>query len=222
MILLVIIGEFVDIIKQCLDFFIHLDAYIGAIAAAWGIWTYALLFLIIFCETGLVVLPLLPGDSLLFVLGALAAKGVLRMDILWVLLAVAAVLGDAVNYYIGAWCATKIFSDRHVRFLKTEHLEKTKKFYAKYGNKTIILARFLPIIRTFAPFLAGVGAMPYRRFALYNITGGILWVSVGLGAGYLFGGLAFVAKNFSWVVLGIVVISMIPAIWEYINHRTRG
>ena len=211
-----------DIIKQCLDFFIHLDAYIGAIAAAWGIWTYALLFLIIFCETGLVVLPLLPGDSLLFVLGALAAKGILRMDILWVLLAVAAVLGDAVNYYIGAWCAPKIFSDRHVRFLKTEHLEKTKKFYAKYGNKTIILARFLPIIRTFAPFLAGVGAMPYRRFALYNITGGILWVSVGLGAGYLFGGLAFVAKNFSWVVLAIVVISLIPAVWEYIKHRTRG
>jgi membrane-associated protein len=212
----------VDIIKQCLDFFIHLDAYIGAIAAAWEIWTYALLFLIIFCETGLVVLPLLPGDSLLFVLGALAAKGILRMDILWVLLAVAAVLGDAVNYYIGALCAPKIFSDRHVRFLKTEHLEKTKKFYAKYGNKTIILARFVPIIRTFAPFLAGVGAMSYRRFALYNITGGVLWVGVGLGAGHLFGGLPFVAKNFSWVVLGIVVVSLIPAVWEYINHRTRG
>ena len=156
MILLIIIGGFVDIIKQCLDFFIHLDSLIPVIILAWGIWTYALLFLIIFCETGLVVLPLLPCDSLLFVLGALTAKGVLRMDVLWVLLAVAAILGDAVNYYIGAWCAPKIFSDQHVRFLKTEHLEKTKKFYAKYGNKPIILARFVPIIRTFAPFLAGV------------------------------------------------------------------
>ncbi|MBI3314817.1 MAG: DedA family protein [Candidatus Omnitrophica bacterium] len=208
-----------DIIKQCLDFFIHLDSHIGAVAAAWGLWTYALLFLIIFCETGLVVLPLLPGDSLLFVLGALAAKGVLRVDVLWASLAVAAALGDAVNYSVGAWCAPKIFSDQHIRFLKTKHLEKTKKFYAKYGNKTIILARFVPIIRTFAPFLAGVGAMPYRRFALYNITGGILWVSVGLGAGHLFGGLPFVAKNFSWVVLAIVVVSLVPAVWEYINHR---
>ena len=211
--LTIIIGGFVDIIKQCLDFFIHLDSHIGAIAAVWGIWAYVLLFLIIFCETGLVVLPLLPGDSLLFVLGALAAKGILRIDILCVLLTVAAALGDAVNYHIGAWCAPKIFN---------EHMEKTKKFYAKYGNKTIILARFVPIIRTFAPFLAGVGAMPYRRFALYNITGGILWVSVGLGAGYLFGGLAFVAKNFSLVILAIVVVSLIPAVWEYINHRAKG
>ncbi len=202
-----------DIIKQCLDFFIHLDSHIGAIAAAWGLWTYVLLFLIIFCETGLVVLPLLPGDSLLFALGALSAKGILRMDLLWVLLTAGAILGDAVNYYTGAWCAPKIFN---------EHMEKTKRFYAKYGNKTIILARFVPIIRTFAPFLAGVGAMPYRRFALYNITGGVLWVSVGLGAGHLFGNLPFVAKNFSWVVLAIVVISLVPAIWEYINHRTKG
>jgi len=213
MILLIIIKEFMDIIKQCLDFFIHLDSHIGAIAAAWGLWTYVLLFLIIFCETGLVVLPLLPGDSLLFALGALSAKGILRMDLLWVLLTAGAILGDAVNYYTGAWCAPKIFN---------EHMEKTKRFYAKYGNKTIILARFVPIIRTFAPFLAGVGAMPYRRFALYNITGGVLWVSVGLGAGHLFGNLPFVAKNFSWVVLAIVVISLVPAIWEYINHRTKG
>jgi len=212
MILLVIIGGFVDIIKQCLDFFIHLDSHIGAIAAAWGMWTYALLFLIIFCETGLVVLPLLPGDSLLFALGALSAKGILRVDTLWVLLTAGAILGDAVNYYTGAWCAPKIFN---------EYIEKTKRFYVKYGNKTIILARFVPIIRTFAPFLAGVGAMPYRRFALYNITGGILWVSVGLGAGYLFGNLPFVAKNFSWVVLAIVVVSLVPALWEYMDHRTK-
>ena len=209
-----------DIIKQCLDFFIHLDKHMGAVAAAYGTWTYLLVFLIIFCETGLVVLPLLPGDSLLFVLGALSTKGILRVDLLWVLLAAAAVLGDAVNYSVGAWFAPKVFRGQRIPFLKTEHLEKTKKFYAKYGNKTIILARFVPIIRTFAPFLAGVGAMPYKRFAVYNIAGGVLWVSVGLGAGYLFGNIPVVAKNFSLVVLAIVVISLIPAVWEYWQLRT--
>ena len=130
-------------------------------------------------------------------------------------------LGDAANFHIGAWLAPKVFQNKRIRFLKKEHLEKTKKFYEKYGNKTIILARFIPIIRTFAPFLAGVGAMSYRRFIVYNVTGGLLWVTVGLGSGYLFGNLAFVKKNFSLVVLMIVVISLLPAVWEAYSHKKK-
>ncbi len=208
-----------DIIKQCLDFFIHLDHHANALFTTYGAGAYAVVFLIIFCETGLVIMPFLPGDSLLFILGALAAKGIVRADVLWVLLTVAAIVGDTLNYFIGAWLAPKIFRGERIRFLKQEHLDKTKRFYEKHGSKTIILARFIPLIRTIAPFLAGVGAMSYRRFFLYNVVGAILWVSIGIGSGYLFGNLPFVEKNFSLVVLAIVVLSLIPAVWEYVAHK---
>ena len=208
-----------DIIKQCLDFFIHLDRHAQALISAHGAWAYFWIFLTIFCETGLVVMPFLPGDSLLFILGALAAKNIIRADLLWLLLTIAAVSGDALNYCVGAWLAPAVFSGQYLRFLKQEHLQTTKRFYARHGNKTIVLARFLPIIRTVAPFLAGAVAMPYRRFALYNITGGALWVGVGLGAGFWFGNLPFVEKNFSVVLLAIVVVSLLPAVYEYILHR---
>ncbi len=206
-------------LRLIIDFFVHLDHHIAVIVDQFGSLTYLILFMIVFCETGLVFLPFLPGDSLLFVLGAFAANGSLDLKSLWFLLALAAITGDAVNYAFGRFLAPKIFNHERIRFLKPEYLKKTEAFFEKHGNKAIVLARFIPIIRTFAPFLAGVGHMPYKKFALYNIAGGIIWVSIGLVAGYFFGNLPFVAKNFSLVILGIIILSIIPAIMEYLKHR---
>jgi membrane-associated protein len=207
-------------LSHIVDFFIHLDHHITSIVENYGTWTYLFVFLIIFCETGLVVTPFLPGDSLLFVLGALAAAGSLNPVILIILLIIAAVLGDSVNYAIGRALAPKVFRHEKIRFIKPEYLERTEKFYQKYGGKTIIFARFIPIIRTFAPFLAGVGSMSYGRFLFYNIIGGIIWIVLLIGAGFFFGNLPIVEKNFTLVIFAIIIISFVPAAIEYFNHKS--
>ena len=198
-----------------LDFFVHLDHHMNTIIQDYGALSYLILFAIIFFETGLVVTPFLPGDSLLFVVGALAAGGTLHAGWLIVILSAAAILGDTANYWIGTLLAPKIISQQKIRFIKREHIERTHAFFSKYGGKTIIMARFIPIVRTFAPFLAGVGTMSYPRFLTYNVTGGILWVCVGVFCGYFFGNLPFVKKNFTLVILMIIFISLIPAVVEY-------
>ena len=184
-------------------------------------WTYLVLFLIIFCETGLVFTPFLPGDSLLFAAGALAALGSLNPLILFLLLAVAAILGDTVNYWIGEFIGEKLFDSKKLKFLKREHLDKTHQFYEKHGGKTIIIARFVPIIRTFAPFVAGIGSMTYAKFLSYNFLGGILWVGLFIFGGYYFGNLPFVKSNFSAVILAIVIISVLPGVIEYLRNRKK-
>lgn len=210
-----------ELISYFIDLFLHLDKHLNDVIQDYGLWTYLILFLIIFCETGLVVTPLLPGDSLLFAAGALAATtgSPLNVGLLFLLLTAAAILGDAVNYSIGAYVGPKVFHKEKVRFLKKEYLERTHRFYEKYGGKTIIMARFVPIIRTFAPFVAGIGAMTYWRFALYNITGAIIWVAVCIFSGFLFGNIPIVKKNFSLVILVIIFISILPGIIEYGRHR---
>jgi len=205
-------------LKHLIDVFIHLDHYISNLNASFGHWTYGIVFAIIFCETGLVVVPFLPGDSLLFVLGALAAAKTLNMGLLWILLTAAAILGNMVNYFIGTKLV-HVIKRADQKLVKPEHLKRTHEFYEKYGPKAIILTRFLPILRTIAPFLAGVGQMSYRKFAIYNLIGGFLWVSIGLWSGWLFGRLPWVEKNFSLVILAIVVISLIPAALEFLKHK---
>ena len=202
-----------------LDFFIHLDHHINAIITQYGSWTYLIFFLIIFCETGLVFTPFLPGDSLLFVIGAFAAQGALNVELVLPLLIAAAVLGDTANYWIGHLLAPRIFRNEKIPFLKEEYLRRTEFFYAKYGGKTIIIARFVPIIRTFAPFLAGVGRMSYGRFLSYNIVGGIAWIVLFIMAGYFFGNLPFVKRNLTLVVFIIIIVSLLPAVNEYLQHR---
>jgi len=203
------------------DLFLHLDEHLAEFVRAHGTWTYLVLFLIVFCETGLVVTPILPGDSLLFAAGAIAAleDSSLNPHLLVLLLTVAAVLGDAANYQIGRYIGPAVFKNEKARFFKREHLLRTQTFYDRYGGKTIVIARFVPIIRTFAPFLAGVGQMNYGRFALYNITGAILWVVLGVYAGYLFGGWKVVKENFSLVIVAIVFISLLPAVFEWWRSR---
>lgn len=203
-------------IPQVLDFFLHLDAHLVRITAEYGVWTYAILFAIVFCETGLVVTPFLPGDSLLFAAGAIAALGSLDPVLLGVLLGIAAILGDTVNYWIGSWIGPRAFSGE-IRFLKKEYLERTHAFYERHGGKTIILARFVPIVRTFAPFVAGVGAMNYSRFFMYNVIGAIAWVGLFIPVGYFFGNLPQVKENFSLVILAIIVISVLPIAWEVLK-----
>src|SRR5512147_2447079 len=188
-----------DLLHQAADLFLHLDTHLQEVIQTYGTWTYLLLFVIVFCETGLVVTPILPGDSLLFAAGTFAGIGALSLSRLWVLLIVAAVLGDAVNYGIGHFMGPKVFTQQGGRFLKREYLDRTHAFYEKYGGKTIIIARFVPIVRTFAPFVAGVGSMTYARFALYNVTGGIAWVLSFLLAGYWFGQLPVVKEYFHLV-----------------------
>jgi membrane-associated protein len=178
-------------------------------------WIYALLFAIIFCETGLIVTPFLPGDSLLFAVGALAGKQLIQVEIVTPLLLVAAIIGDAVNYSIGKWMGPKVFQYESNRFLNKAHLMKAHEFYERYGGRAIILARFVPIVRTFAPFVAGVGSMTYSKFALYNVSGAFLWVGIFLGGGYYFGGLEVVQKNMKLVILGIIVVSILPIVWEF-------
>jgi membrane-associated protein len=207
-----------DQISEIINIFLHIDDYLSVIIENYGAWTYALLFLIIFMETGLVVTPFLPGDSLLFAAGTFAGMGSLNIGLLIILLIAAAILGDTVNYWIGHFVGPRAFSG-NTRFLKKEYLDRTHDFFEKHGGKTIILARFIPIIRTFAPFVAGVGAMSYGRFLLYNIVGGIVWVTLFTLGGYYFGRLPFVQDNFTIVVLAIILISVLPAAYEFLKSR---
>jgi membrane-associated protein len=209
----------VEFIKDFIDLFLHLDVHLNTVIRDYGMWTYLILFLIVFCETGLVVTPILPGDSLLFAAGAFAASGALDVTWLFLLLTVAAVLGDAVNYAVGHFMGPKVFAQENSRIFKKEYLDRTHQFYEKYGGKTIIIARFVPIVRTFAPFVAGVGSMTYAKFASYNIIGGILWVAVCVFAGYAFGNLPIVKDNFTLVILGIIFVSILPGIIEYLRQR---
>ncbi len=210
-----------DLMHWFLDFFLHLQEHLGEFIQQYGAWTYALLFVIIFCETGLVFTPFLPGDSLLFAAGTFAAAQVngrapLNLATVLVLLGIAAILGDTVNYWIGKYLGPRVI---RTRLLKQEHLDRTHAFFEKYGGKTIILARFVPIVRTFAPFVAGLGAMTYRKFIAYNVIGGVAWVLLCTLAGYFFGGLEFVQKHFELVIIAIVFISILPGIIEYVRHR---
>jgi membrane-associated protein len=209
--------------SSIVDFVLHIDRYLGIFIQQYGTLTYAILFVVIFCETGLVVTPFLPGDSLLFAAGALAAidsSGTLNVFFLFAILAAAAVLGDTVNYLIGAKFGVKLF-DYNIPFLKKEYLDRTYEFYEKYGGKTIILARFVPIVRTFAPFVAGVGRMNYSRFITFNFVGGVAWVAIFVFLGNLFGNVPFVKNNFEIVTLAIVLISVLPMIFEYVRSRRR-
>jgi membrane-associated protein len=209
-----------DLLKTFVDLFLHLDTHLSQVIAEYGTWTYLILFLIVFCETGLVVTPFLPGDSLLFAAGTFAALGQLDLWVMILLLASAAVLGDTVNYWVGAAIGPRAFSG-DLRFLKKEHLDRTRAFYEKHGGKTIILARFVPIVRTFAPFVAGVGTMSYRHFLLYNIAGAVLWVGLLVPAGYFFGNIPVVRENFTIVILAIVAISVMPMAVEALRGRRR-
>ncbi len=210
-----------DLIHQFLDIFLHLDQNLNTWAGLLGPWLYVLLFAIIFCETGLVVTPFLPGDSLLFAVGALCAVegSVLSLPVIMALLGFGAIAGDAVNYAIGMRVGPKVFYSDTSWLLNKEHLLRTEQFYEKHGGKTIILARFMPIIRTFAPFVAGIGRMGYGKFAAFNVVGGIVWVTAFIGGGYLFGNVPVVKRNFHFVIIAIVILSVLPPIFEYLRSR---
>ena len=205
--------------QSLIDLFLHLDRHLDGIIRDYGVWTYALLFLVIFCETGLVVMPFLPGDSLLFAVGTFCALGSLRLEVVLPLLMIAAILGDTVNYWIGHRIGPGIFRREDVRLLNRKHLDRAHAFYEKHGGKTIILARFLPIFRTFAPFVAGIGSMTYPRFVAYNIIGGVVWVAMFTLAGNFFGTIPAVRKNFALVILAIIAISVLPPLVELVRHR---
>jgi membrane-associated protein len=209
-----------DFLRQLIDIFLHLDHHLAQLIEQFGAGSYLILFLIIFAETGLVVTPFLPGDSLLFAAGTFAALGSFDLLLLLVLLIAAAVIGDSVNYWIGMRVGERAFSGR-VRFLKQEHLERTRAFYARHGGKTIVLARFIPIIRTFAPFVAGVGRMHYPRFLAYNVAGAVLWVSLFVLGGYFFGNIPAVRSNFTLVILAIIALSVVPVVVEFLRGRGR-
>jgi len=209
-----------NLINWFIDFVLHMDKHLPQIVNDTGIWIYLILFIIIFIETGLVVTPFLPGDSLLFAAGAVAATTSMNIWVLLILMALAAVLGDTANYWIGHFIGPKVFSQKS-RWFKREYLERTHAFYEKHGGKTILLARFIPIIRTFAPFVAGIGSMSYGYFISYNVVGGILWTSLFLGAGFFFGNLAFVKENFSLVIIAIILISLLPPVIEYFKGRSK-
>lgn len=204
-----------------IDFILHIDRHLQQLASEYGLWIYGILFLIVFCETGLVVLPLLPGDSLLFAAGSLASLegSQLNPHVLFAGLSLAGILGDSVNYWIGKTVGAKVFASQKSRFFKREYLEKTQAFYLKHGTKTIIIARFIPIIRTFAPFVAGIGTMPYRTFIVYNIVGAVLWVGTFVYAGFYFGQLPMVQQNFKLIILAIIILSITPPVIEYLKHR---
>lgn len=211
-----------EILTQIIDLFLHLDVHLAQVTQDYGTWTYAFLFLVIFLETGVVVTPFLPGDSLLFAAGAIAALdgSSLNVGLLFALLFAAAVLGDTVNYWIGNKIGPRVF-EQNSRFLKREYLERTQAFYAKHGGKTIILARFVPIVRTFAPFVAGVGTMSYGKFITYNIVGGFLWTTLFVFAGYFFGNIEIVKENFELVILGIIFISVLPMVIEWLRGHKK-
>ena len=208
-----------EFLKLLIDWVLHVDHHLDILIQNFGIWFYVLMFLVIFCETGLVVTPFLPGDSLLFALGAFAARGSLSLPLVMGLIPVAAILGDLVNYSCGKWLGPRIFRGENVRLLNRKHLDRTQEFYARYGAKTIILARFVPIVRTFAPFVAGAGNMNYARFWMFNVTGAITWVGICLTAGYIFGNIKIVRDNFLLVTLGIIFVSLLPVAFEWWRER---
>jgi membrane-associated protein len=210
-----------QIIKYAVDLFLHLDKHLNEVIIHYGALTYLILFIVIFGETGLVVTPFLPGDTLLFAAGTFSALGSLNVNLIFIILSTAAVLGDTVNYWIGHYVGPKIAGKENVRFLKKEHLDKTHKFFEKYGGKTIIIARFVPIVRTFAPFVAGAGSMSYGKFISYNIIGGVLWVAFVTYCGYFFGNIGFIRENFSIVILVIIFLSMLPAFIEFYRNRRK-
>jgi len=209
-----------EFLRESIDFFLHLDVHLAEIIARFGAGAYGILFLIVFCETGLVVTPFLPGDSLLFAAGAFAALGSFELVPLMLLLIVAAIAGDTVNYWIGARIGPRAFSG-NVRFLKQEYLVRTTEFYERHGGKTIVLARFIPIVRTFAPFVAGVGRMHYGRFLAYNVIGAVVWVTLFTLAGYFFGNIPAVKENFTLVILVIIALSVLPIVLEVVKGRRR-
>lgn len=204
-----------------IDFILHIDKYLKIIIESFGIWSYLILFVIVFCETGLVVTPFLPGDSLIFAAGAFAAIGAFDVSLLILTFCAAAIIGDNVNYWIGHFIGPKIFHRENVRFLNRKHLDRTHEFYEKYGAMTVILARFTPIIRTFMPFVAGIGRMTYPRFLIFDVIGGIAWPSIFITLGYFFGNLPFVKKYFSVVILAIVLISVTPIMYEIVKMRLK-
>lgn len=208
-------------INEIISFILHIDQHLISLSTQYGVWLYAILFLIVFCETGLVVTPFLPGDSLLFASGAVAAasNGALNVHIMVAILLAAAILGDAVNFTIGKYFGEKLFANPNSRIFKQEYLQKTHDFYEKYGGKTIIIARFVPIVRTFAPFVAGMGNMNYAQFIRYNIIGALAWVLSLTYLGYAFGNLPIVKDNFGKVVLAIIVLSVLPMIFEFVKHK---
>jgi membrane-associated protein len=208
-----------EFIQLVIDFILHIDRHLAELTAAYGPWIYGILFLIIFCETGLVVTPFLPGDSLLFVAGAIATQDAMNVHIMVPLLIIAAVLGDAVNYSIGRFFGAKLFANPDSKIFRRRYLEVTEAFYDKHGGKTIILARFVPIVRTFAPFVAGMGHMPYRRFALYNVIGAVVWVTLFSYAGYFFGNLPVVQSNLHYLIVAIIFVSILPGVIEIVRHR---
>lgn len=208
-------------VAQVIDLVLHVDKYLDLIIQQYGLLTYVLLFVIVFCETGLVVTPFLPGDSLLFAVGAFAARGSLDVVVALVVLATAAILGDTVNYWSGAVVGPKVFHKESVRFLNRKHLDRTHEFYERYGGKTIVIARFVPIVRTFAPFVAGIGKMTYGRFLYYNVFGGLLWVLLFVLGGFYFGNIGIVRRNFSLVIIAIVLISILPGVIEALRQRAR-
>lgn len=203
------------------DFLMHFDRYLAVVIGQYGVWTYGILFLIIFCETGLVVTPFLPGDSLLFIAGTFTVHGVLNVHVLVVLLIIAAILGDTVNYWIGHMTGHKVFDKEQKLFFKREHFEYTQRFFERHGGKTIVIARFVPIVRTFAPFVAGVGRMQYRHFVFYNVFGAILWVSLLAYAGHFFGSIPWIKNNLSLVIYAIILLSIMPVIIEILRGRRR-
>lgn len=208
-----------ELLTNFIDIFMHLDKHLNAIIQSYGAWTYLILFLIIFCETGLVVTPILPGDSLLFAAGAIAAMGALDPVWLFVLLSIGAIAGDTLNYGIGYYLGPKVFQQNDSRFFKKEYLERTHQFYERHGGKTIIIARFMPIIRTFAPFVAGVGKMSYLNFIAYNVVGGILWIGLFIFGGYMFGNIPAVKQNFTLVIMAIIFVSILPGVIEFLRHK---
>lgn len=210
-----------EFLTWAVDFFLHLDDHLAEIIQQYGTWTYLILFLIILAETGFVVTPFLPGDSLLFAVGTFAGMGALDPWLVFVLLTIAAIAGDTINYWVGRWVGPRAFSGS-IRWLRQDYLDKTQAFYEKHGGKTIVLARFVPIVRTFAPFVAGVGKMNYGRFLAYNIGGGVFWVGLLVGAGTLFGNIPWVRDNFGSVILAIIVISVLPIVVEFWKARREG
>jgi membrane-associated protein len=207
-------------ITQIIDFILHIDVHLAQLTTDYGMAIYVILFLIVFCETGLVIMPFLPGDSLLFAAGALAAIGNLNIWALLIIFIVAAFLGDTVNYWIGNYIGPKAFSMNN-RFLKKEYLEKAKAFFDKHGVKSIVLARFVPIVRTFAPFIAGIGQMDYKTFVIYNFVGGVVWVGIFTLAGFFFGNVPIVKHNFELVIILILVISAVPILWEFVMAKVK-
>lgn len=211
-----------DILIKFVEFILHIDTYLNLIVQQYGVLTYAVLFLIIFLETGLVVTPFLPGDSMLFAAGALAAISSLNLATLLIVIFFAAFLGDTANYHIGKKIGGKILEREHTRFINKEHLLKAQSFYKKHGSMTIVIARFIPIIRTFAPFVAGIGKMKYKKFISYNMAGGALWVTLFLSGGYFFGNLPLIKENFSYVLIAIILISLMPGVIVFINEKRNG